>query len=104
MGRTWDVNDTTGLLKNEATLGGGEQICGAALGHSACAVRETVHVVMSPSSVWWVQSSGVTCDFWGESVRTSVLLPSGKTVSINVLATPHHRVSCDGLTQISNPH
>jgi hypothetical protein len=35
-----------------------------------------------------------TCAFWGESVRTSVRLPSGTTVSTTVLATPHHSFSC----------
>ena len=80
------------LTDDEFTFGGGEQICGTVFGHSACAARETVHVALEDDT--FVAPSGdvnvIECEFWGESVRTSVLLPgSGKTVSINVLATPH---------------
>ena len=41
-----------------------------------------------------VSGERFTCAFWGESVRTSVRLPSGKTVSTTVVATPHHSFSC----------
>ena len=85
-----------GFINDNSTFGGGQQICGARFGHSACAVGEDVHVALE-SDGFFAQPGGTwTCGFWGESVRTSILLPSGHTVSREVLATPHHDVNCGG--------
>lgn len=77
------------------TAGGGQQICGVRFHHSPCGPREDVHVALDPGS-FFAQPGRDRCAFWGESVRTSILLPSGRTVSRRVLATPHHVVSCGG--------
>jgi hypothetical protein len=87
-----------GLIEDDAsTFGGGQQICGTVFHHSACAVRETVHVASEADSYEApsLNPNVVGCSFWGESVRTSVRLPgSGQTVSINVLATARFNRSC----------
>jgi hypothetical protein len=84
---------------NETTFGGGQQICGTVFGHSACAARETVHVANPFTFEFFARPGPDTCSFHGESVRTSIRLPSGKNVSIEVLATPEHVVSCDDLSE-----
>jgi hypothetical protein len=88
-----------GAAPVHGTFGGGQQICGTVLGHSPCAARETVHTALDPNDAFIPPFSAVsgerfTCAFWGESVRTSVRLPSGKTVSTTVVATPHHTFTC----------
>jgi hypothetical protein len=93
------VTPVAGGASLQSTFGGGQQICGTVLGHSPCAARETVHTALSPDDGFIPPFSAVsgerfTCAFWGESVRTSVRLPSGTTVSTTVLATPHHSFSC----------
>jgi hypothetical protein len=85
-----------GFITDNSTFGGGQQICGARFGHSACAVGEDVHVALEPDGFFAQPGGTWTCGFWGESVRTSILPPSGHTVSREVLATPHHDVNCGG--------
>jgi hypothetical protein len=85
-----------GFTTDNFTYGGGQQICGRHFRHSPCSAREDVHVALNVDN-FYAQSGGTwTCGFWGESVRTSILLPSGHTVSRHVLATPHHVVNCGG--------
>lgn len=88
----------TGPAPVHGTFGGGQQICGTVLHHSACAARETVHEALTTKTIFppfsTTRGERLTCAFWGESVRTSVRLPSGKTVSINVLATAHRTFTC----------
>jgi hypothetical protein len=74
------------------THSGGQQICGTRFGHSACAAGRTIHVAPVHHSA---QTGKFTCNIWAESVYTSIVLPGSlKTVSIKVLATPHHPYSC----------
>lgn len=84
---------------NQRTFGGGQQICGRVFGHSACAVRETVHIAVPSPFEFFARPGSDRCTFWGESVRTSIRLPSGRSFSINTLATPKHTVSCDDLSR-----
>jgi hypothetical protein len=87
------IHETPVIGNPVGTHSGGEQVCGTRFGHSKCAVGRDIHVAPVYHSA---QTGSFTCSIWAESVRTSIVLPgSAKTVSINVLATPHHNYHCD---------
>lgn len=77
------------------TLGGSQQICGIAP-HSACGALDNFHT--APSLEFAKPVSGqpvLTCSAWGESVRTTIVLPGTSTSGfINVIATSHDNFRC----------
>jgi hypothetical protein len=86
------IHETPVIANPAGTHSGGQQICGTRFGHSACAAGRDIHVAPTYHSA---QTGSFTCSIWAESVRTSIVLPGSlKTVSINVLATPHHNYHC----------
>jgi hypothetical protein len=87
------VHETPVIATPAGTHGGGQQICGQRFGHSACAAtKRSLHVSPRYHSA---QSGPYTCSIWAESVRTSIVLPGvPATVSVGVLATPHHTYHC----------